>query len=58
MSKQLESVEHFSDSGKVKAKCGHMIDVRLIVYVHTDTGVTTSCAKCAEKLERYVPSDL
>ena len=33
-------------SGKVKAYCGHVVDVRTLVYWHCPHGVTAMCKDC------------
>lgn len=59
MGRQLGSVEHFEDAGKVVAACGHRVDVRSLVFVHLfkagiELRIETSCAKCAEGLPDYI----
>src|SRR5207302_1768757 len=63
VSRQLESVEHFADSGQTRVGCGHQVDVRQLVYVHLiregrEVAVVTECPACAKERETYVhPSD-
>lgn len=55
----LGSVEHFEDRGKVRAACGHTVDVRSLTFVHrfdkgVEVAVETSCAKCSADLPDYI----
>jgi hypothetical protein len=47
----LESVEHLEDWGRVRAACGHEVDVRSLTYTHyADGRVWTSCPPCSAHL--------
>lgn len=61
--KQLRSVDHFEDAGKVEAGCGHKVDVRKLIYVHYiqnghEISLQTCCPTCSTGLPGYVhPND-
>lgn len=45
--KGLESVEH--TVGTVTAGCGHRVDVRQLVYLHSPNGIDHACPRCAAR---------
>jgi hypothetical protein len=49
----LPSVQHFADHGRVKAACGHKVDVRKLVFVHYPHGVKACCPDCAHRLSPW-----
>jgi hypothetical protein len=54
MRKPFASIDNLLvEKGKVRADCGHQVDVRKLVYVHLDNGVTHCCEDCAKDYEDY-----